>query len=161
MRNRLAAVGLVAVTACAAAYGIHWFTAPGASSGPGAVNVAATRADISFVVPPGTGARLDRGERVEILPARIEARVGQVIRLVNRDSRGYLLGPFYVGARETLTQRFTSPGTFEGACAVHPSGQIVLVVLGRRLRRALNGAARARFGGQPALSAVEITPTMD
>jgi plastocyanin len=86
------------------------------------------RADWSYVIPAGTGARLDSGERVELLPARIDARVGQVIRIVNRDSRGYLLGPFYVGAHETLSQRFTSPGVFEGDCSVHPSGQIVLEV---------------------------------
>lgn len=90
--------------------------------------VAAAEADWSYVIPPGTGARLDRGLTVEILPSRIDAHVGEVIRIVNRDSRGYLLGPFYVAAHRTLTQRFTSPGTFEGACAVHPSGEIVLDV---------------------------------
>jgi hypothetical protein len=78
--------------------------------------------------PGGYEARLERGERVEILPGRIDARVGQTIRIENRDGRGYLLGPFYVGARETLVQRFVSPGTFRGECVVHPSGEIVVDV---------------------------------
>jgi hypothetical protein len=102
-------------------------TAPG-PSGPGAVDVRAARTDLAFVIPAGTGLQLDRGERVELMPARIDARVGDVIRLENLDDRGYLLGPFYVGPQETLTQRFTSPGTFSGACAVQPEGELVLTV---------------------------------
>jgi hypothetical protein len=61
-------------------------------------------ADWSYAIPSGTGARLDQGKRVEILPARIDAHVGQVIRIVNHDSRGYLLGPFSVGAHETCNR---------------------------------------------------------
>jgi hypothetical protein len=111
-----------------ASFGIYHATAPGSSEGPGAVAVETAHADWSYAIPPGTGARLDRGAPVEILPARIDARVGQVIRIVNHDGRGYLLGPFYVGPHETLIQRFTSAGTFVGTCAVHPSGRIVLDV---------------------------------
>jgi hypothetical protein len=127
MRRRSAAL-LVAATVCAASVGVYRATAPGPPKGPGAVAVEDTPADLTYVIPDGTGARLDQGHRVEVLPARIDARVGQVIRIVNHDGRGYLLGPFYVGAHETLLQRFTSPGTFEGACVVHPSGEIVLNV---------------------------------
>lgn len=56
-------------------------------------------------------------------------RVGEVIRIVNEDDRGHLVGPFFVGANETLIQRFTSPGEFIGECTVHPSGQLVLTVV--------------------------------
>lgn len=96
--------------------------------GPAAVSVTATIADWSYTIPAGTGARLARGEKVEILPQRIDAQVGEVIRIVNDDERGYLLGPFYVGPGETLTQRFTAPGTFRGECVVHPSGELLLRV---------------------------------
>ncbi len=85
-------------------------------------------ADHRFVIPVGTGEAMDRGEPVEILPAALDARVGQVLELVNEDDRGHLVGPFFVGAGETLRQEFTSPGTFEGICTVHPSGQFVLTV---------------------------------
>lgn len=128
MPRPLAIALLLTAGVCAAAFAVHRGTAPGSDVGPGAVAVENVPADWSYSIPEGTGALLDRGESVEILPARIEARVGQVIRIVNDDDRGYLLGPFYVGAHETLMQRFTSPGTFEGACAVHPSGNIVLEV---------------------------------
>ena len=128
MRRRTTVLLLVAATACVASIGVYRATVPGSPAGPGAVAVENASADWSYSIPSGTGARLDQGERVEILPARIDARVGQVIRIVNHDGRGYLLGPFYVGAHETLLQRFTAPGTFKGACAVHPSGKIVLDV---------------------------------
>jgi plastocyanin len=54
--------------------------------------------------------------------------VGETIRIVNDDDRGHNVGPFFVGAGETLSQRFSSAGEFVGVCTVHPSGQIVLVV---------------------------------
>lgn len=88
----------------------------------------AEAADHEFVIPSGTGLQLDRGEPVEILPGRLDVKVGEVIRIVNDDQRGHLAGPFFVGAGETLTQRFASPGEYVGACTVHPSGQLVLVV---------------------------------
>lgn len=55
--------------------------------------------------------------------------MGEVIEIVNEDDRGHLVGPFFVGANETLTQRFASEGTFIGNCTVHPSGEITLTVL--------------------------------
>ena len=59
----------------------------------------------------------------------MEVQVGEVIRIENQDDRGQLIGPFFVGANETLTQRFSSTGTFQGNCTVHPSGQITLTVV--------------------------------
>ena len=85
-------------------------------------------ADLKYVIPAGTGERLDAGERVELLPRQIDARVGELIRIENEDDRGHLLGPFFVGAGEVLSQRFSSPGTYEGQCSVHPSGELRVVV---------------------------------
>ncbi len=93
--------------------------ADGGNSGP---------ADYRFLIEKGTGERLDAGEPVEILPAALDVRVGEVIEIVNNDDRGHLVGPFFVGAGETVRQQFASPGTFIGECTVHPSGQIELVV---------------------------------
>jgi plastocyanin len=76
----------------------------------------------------GAGEALDGGEPLEILPGEMEVHVGEVIEIINDDDRGHLVGPFYVGARETLRQRFSSPGRFIGVCTVHPSGELVLVV---------------------------------
>lgn len=82
----------------------------------------------AYVIPPGAGEAFDAGEPLEILPPRLEASVGDVIEIRNDDDRGHLIGPFFVGANETLTQEFSSPGEFVGECTVHPSGQIVVVV---------------------------------
>jgi plastocyanin len=86
-------------------------------------------ADYSYLIPAGTGEAMDRGEQVEILPADLTVEVGQVLEIVNEDDRGHLVGPFYVGAGETLRQQFTSPGTFQGICTVHPSGAFTLTVV--------------------------------
>ena len=87
-----------------------------------------TPADYVFVIERGTGDQIDAGEPVSILPAELEVHVGEIIEIVNHDDRGHLVGPFFVGAGETVRQRFASPGTFIGECTVHPSGQIELVV---------------------------------
>jgi plastocyanin len=85
-------------------------------------------ADYEFVIPAGAGEALDAGEPLEILPGTLEVQVGETIRIVNDDDRGHNVGPFFVGAGETLTQRFSSTGEFVGVCTVHPSGQLVLIV---------------------------------
>ena len=88
----------------------------------------AAAADYSYTIPAGAGDAYDRGAPLEILPASLTVRVGQVIEIVNEDERGHLVGPFYVGAGEVLRQRFASPGEYVGVCTVHPSGEISLFV---------------------------------
>ena len=85
-------------------------------------------ATYEYVIPAGAGEALDAGTPLEILPAELEVSVGETIRIVNEDDRGHSVGPFFVGANETVTQRFSSPGEFVGVCTVHPSGELVLVV---------------------------------
>ena len=121
MRRRvlfLAVVMALAATACG-------------TDGSGALVVDdpdSVNADYEYLIPAGTGDRIEAGELVEILPAQLDVNVGEVIRIVNEDSRGHFVGIFYVGEGETVTQRFASPGEFQGACSVHPSGQLTLTV---------------------------------
>lgn len=82
----------------------------------------------SYTVPAGTGDRMDRGEDVDVLPAALDAAVGDVLTIVNEDDRGHVVGLFFVGPGETLTQRFASPGTYRGRCSVHPSGEVTITV---------------------------------
>lgn len=98
--------------------------------GPSKVEVqdTAAPADFAYVIPAGTGGRIDRGERVDVIPADLHVRVGQVIRIENADDRGHLVGPFFVGAGETVTQRFSAPGVLQGSCSVHPSGTMTVTV---------------------------------
>jgi plastocyanin len=96
---------------------------PLVSADPGAVSF-----DYDYLIPVGTADRISDGEPVEILPAELTVRVGEVIRIINEDDEGHFVGIFYVGSGETVTQRFASPGEFIGACSVHPSGTLTLEV---------------------------------
>lgn len=81
-----------------------------------------------YVIPAGSHARLEAGERLEILPAEMEAELNDTIQIVNLDDRPHILGPWFVGPGETLRQRFVTTGVFEGWCSVHPSGQFSITV---------------------------------
>lgn len=99
------------------------------AAGPGIAAVDdVDSATYEFVIPVGAGDALDEGVPLEILPGELEVTVGETIRIVNEDDRGHLVGPWFVGAGETVTQEFASAGEFEGECTVHPSGQLVLMV---------------------------------
>lgn len=91
-------------------------------------DVATDQADYEYFIPAGTAERIRSGETIEILPAELDVHVGETIRIVNEDEEGHFIGIFYVGANETVTQRFASEGEFAGNCTVHPSGRIVLRV---------------------------------
>ncbi len=97
--------------------------------GPGFTpDAAIVDATYEYTIPLGAGAALDAGKPLEILPGTLDATVGESIVIVNEDTRGHNVGPWFVGAGETLRQTFSSPGSFEGVCTVHPSGQLVLNV---------------------------------
>ena len=85
-------------------------------------------AEYNYTIPVGAGLALDAGTPLEILPGTFDARVGQTIQISNEDDRGHLVGPWFVGAGETMRQTFKTPGDFIGECTVHPSGQIVVTV---------------------------------
>lgn len=126
----LAAVAVLLVT-CVAGFALVVLQGDGSSPGsrlePGEA-AALGQPEWDFTIPEGTTVRLARGEELSIVPARIDARVGDVLRIRNLDYVGYLFGPFYVGAHETLTQRLTDPGVYRGSCSIHPSGELVLSV---------------------------------
>lgn len=123
LRPRTAAIALL-LAAVAALAGCGEDTPPA----PTVANVVSAYAEHDYVIPFGTFDRIAGGETIVILPNELRARVGEVIRIRNDDRRGHMLGPFYVGPGETLTQMFTAPGTFVGECTVDPSGQMTLVV---------------------------------
>lgn len=102
----------------------------GSSSTPGISSAkTVTEFEHEFVIPAGTSDRIDAGEDIDVVPAELTVRVGEAIRILNHDDRGHQVGVFYVGAGESLTQQFNSPGTLKDACDVHSSGAFTLVVL--------------------------------
>lgn len=82
----------------------------------------------SYVIPPGTGDRMDRGAGVVIIPAQLDVHVGDVISIVNNDDRPHSVGPFYVPAGDQLEHRFSEVGTIAEICTVHPSGRVTINV---------------------------------
>lgn len=92
------------------------------------VVIGGQQATYEYVIPPGAGDALAAGEPLRIVPGRFEAKVGESVRIVNQDRQGHNVGPWYVGPNETLFQKFTSPGVYEGLCTVHPSGAMILEV---------------------------------
>lgn len=84
--------------------------------------------DYDYVIPFGTGTRLDSGEEVEIVPGVLDVAVGERIRIVNEDVRGAAVGIFWVPAGRTVAMEFTTPGTLSGECDVHPSGVFTINV---------------------------------
>ncbi len=123
-RRRLIGVVVLAGAVCLGACGSD------DAAGAPAISVvdSLAAATYEYTIPPGAGAALDAGEPLDILPAELDAHVGDTIRIVNHDDRGHNVGPFFVGAGETMTQQFASPGDFVGICTVHPSGQFILHV---------------------------------
>ncbi len=81
-----------------------------------------------YVIPAGTGDRMDAGEPLDILPNEIVADLDETIQIVNHDDQAHLVGPWFVGAGETLRQRFNVAGVFEGDCSIHPSGEFTVTV---------------------------------
>lgn len=83
---------------------------------------------IEVDVPPGTGVRMDAGAQVELLPATLRVRVGDALVVTNADDRVHEVGPYTVAPGQVLRQEFTSEGTIEGVCTLHPDGAIRIVV---------------------------------
>lgn len=81
-----------------------------------------------FIIPAGSGDLIEQGEVLDILPRELKTQVGETILIRNEDDRAHILGPWFVGAGETLRQRFVTVGVFEGACSVHPSGAFTVYV---------------------------------
>lgn len=129
--NRLIRTGRIVMAAAALIGAGLGFSACGGdgSSMPG-IRAAdsGAQAEYVYVIPAGTGALLDDGERVEIIPAELTVQVGETIEITNDDDRGHVIGAFYVGAGETLRQTFTTAGELAGECSVHPSGSFRLIV---------------------------------
>jgi plastocyanin len=109
-------------------------SAPGTTEAPqdafGIIGAAPSTATVAarFVIPAGTAERLDSGLPVNILPSKLHYRVGQVIQVINQDSRGETVGPFIVGPMATVTEKFATPGRYAGVCTVHPGGKIEIDV---------------------------------
>jgi plastocyanin len=120
--RRLAALALVAAAVAAL---------PGCGGGDGGASSAKART-IVVDVPRGAAARIARGEDLDVVPDRIDARVGDTLRLVNRDVRSHMVGPFLVGPGQRVESRLARAGTYAGACTLHADRREVTIVVQER-----------------------------
>jgi plastocyanin len=85
---------------------------------------------LTFVIPPGTAARLKAGEPLTVLPSPIHLTVGvrDVLVLTNDDDAVHQVGPIILGSRQTYRIPFRRPGQFQYACSLHVAGTLTLVI---------------------------------
>lgn len=87
-----------------------------------------TSEEMLVEVPAGTAAEIEAGGTVELLPRHLEVGVGDRLVIINHDEVAHEVGPYAVAPGQRLEQTFTSPGTIEGICTLHPSGAITIEV---------------------------------
>ena len=85
---------------------------------------------LTFVIAPGTAARLRAGEPFSGLPSPIHLMLGirDVLVLTNDDTVIHQLGPVILGPRQTYRIPFRKPGRFQYACSLHGTGTLTLVI---------------------------------
>jgi len=126
----------VAVVAPARRAGVLWWAVPLllAIVAAAAIGVAvAGRSEppvpaARYVVPAGTGAAMDAGNHVAVLPATIVMRQGVELVIVNQDDRPFDLGPFVIGPGQTFRRVMADKGTFRNTCRLAPGGDVTFVV---------------------------------
>lgn len=134
--RRLLSVLLLAVALPAASLGLTACGSDGGgtstlSGGPGAqwgALSADQKATFEYVVPYGTSVKIDQGQQVDLMPQRLDVKVGDSIRITNRDGRDYMIGPFFVSAGSTVAMRFTQAGQLSGICQMNPEGEFLINV---------------------------------
>jgi hypothetical protein len=83
---------------------------------------------VELVVPAGTQARLDKGETVEVMPAKLEFRVGDTLRIRNDDVADQYMGPYLVLAGQQFELRFGAPGRYAGLCSLSGGSSYEIVI---------------------------------
>ncbi|MBI3349361.1 MAG: hypothetical protein HY020_19385 [Burkholderiales bacterium] len=86
--------------------------------------------DELFEIPPGTYARRMAGDKVEILPDRIDLTLGlnDQLLLRNRDEVPQQFGPVLIMPGQSFRLPFEVASTYSFACSAHASGQMSIVV---------------------------------
>jgi hypothetical protein len=85
---------------------------------------------LTYVIPPGTAARLKAGETLTVLPSPVRLTLGvrDLLVLTNDDVVVHQLGPVILGPRQTYRIPFRRPGRFQYACSLHAAGTLTLLI---------------------------------
>lgn len=81
-----------------------------------------------YVIPAGTQARLDAGEKLNVVPSRLVVHVGDHLLVRNRDSVPHHVGALYVDANGLIRLDFGRVGTIRGLCTLNQEGSAAIVV---------------------------------
>ena len=86
--------------------------------------------DELFEIPRGTYARRMAGDKIEILPDRIDLTLGlnDVLLLRNLDEVPQQFGPVLIMPGQSFRLPFEVASTYSFACSAHASGQMSIVV---------------------------------
>ena len=85
-------------------------------------------ATYDYFIPAGTASRIAAGRTFDIVPQRLDVKVGETIRIRNQDTVGAEVGVFFVGPGETVSMKFTKRGVLRGKCTIHRSGEFMISV---------------------------------
>ena len=126
-RARGARRARVALLAALAALGLAFLACLGWAA---AAPVRLDSRDALFEIPHGTYARRMAGDKVEILPDRIDLTLGLDDRLLlrNLDDVPQQFGPVLVMPGQSFRLPFEVASTYSFLCTAHASGQMTIVV---------------------------------
>ena len=112
---------LLPVCAAGAVAGLVWL---------GFAPISTPTHDHVFEIPKGTWARRMAGNKVEILPNRIQLTLGlrDVLVLRNRDDVPQTFGPTLIMPGQSFRLPFERAAEYQFACTAHASGQMTIVV---------------------------------
>ena len=82
----------------------------------------------TYTIEAGTGARIDAGEVVELMPTEVRLSVGDTLVVQNDDDRDFTVGPYLVRAGETIEQTYRTAQVLVGECSLSGSGEIRIIV---------------------------------
>ncbi|MEO6988310.1 MAG: hypothetical protein ABI239_06650 [Aquihabitans sp.] len=83
---------------------------------------------LEIVVPAGTKARQNAGEKVVVMDDHIELQVGDRMVISNEDVAPQTVGPYSVKPGEVTTVKYGFPGVYEGYCELSEGKRYQIVV---------------------------------
>lgn len=96
----------------------------------GAVALGGSRDPVThrYVIPAGTGARLEAGERIEVFPRVLRVRVGDRLVVRNEDDRRHHAGPISVDPGSRMEMTFGRAGELRGECTLNVARTYRIIV---------------------------------
>jgi len=118
--------GMVSLVFAIAGVGLYFAMHAGGGNSTTSTATTVASAEVVYDIPAGTGAKIDAGEKVEIIPSDLTLHVGQTLVLVNHDDRLHNLGGYQVRSGDTLRVNYPRPGLYMNSCSVN-AGALVYV----------------------------------